>query len=217
MKRRSVSDRTDILDRLRDAVVNFEIDKISATCLDALKAGIPVEDVILKGMGRGMDIIGRLYEEDRYLLPELIMAAEAMNEGLSVLKPHIKNDSKYRGIVALGSVEGDIHDIGKNLVGSFLTAAGFEIRDLGVDISPEEFAAAVKDESIDVLGLSSLMTNTRPMVKRTIEHLEESNLRSRVKIIVGGSSINKKYANSIGADGYADDALAAVRVTRKIR
>ncbi|MFQ6134876.1 MAG: corrinoid protein [Nitrososphaerales archaeon] len=218
MKRSRASDRSAILDRLRDSVANFEVDEVRAACLDALEAGILVEEAILKGMTRGMDIVGRLYEEDTYLLPELIMAAEAMNEGLSVLKPHIKKSGAgSRGVVALGSVEGDIHDIGKNLVGSFLTAAGFDVQDLGVDVSPEEFLAAVKDGDIDILGLSSLMTTTRHAIERTIEHLERSKLRSNVKIVIGGGSVNRKYADRVGADGYAEDALAAVRVAKRVQ
>ncbi len=217
MKRKRVSDRAAILSRLRDAVANFEVDEVKAACLDALEAGISVEETILKGMARGMDIVGELYEEDTYLLPELIMAAEAMNEGLSVLKPYLKKGgAEHRAVIALGSVEGDIHDIGKNLVGSFLTAAGFDVRDLGVDVSPEEFAGAVNDGDVDILGMSSLMTNTRPAIERTIKHLEHSNFRSSVKIIIGGGSINRKYADRVGADGYAEDALAAVRAAKKV-
>ena len=204
----------EVLARLRDAVANFEVDAVREACFDALEVGISVEEAILNGMARGMDIVGRLYEEDEYLLPELIMAAEAMNEGLSVLKPHVKKKSgaRRRGVVALGSVEGDIHDIGKNLVGTFLTAAGFYVQDLGVDVSPEEVGAAVKDEDVDILGLSSLMTNTRPAIGRTLKHLERSNLRGNLKIMIGGGSVNRKYAAKVGADGYAEDALQAVRV-----
>lgn len=205
----------EILTRLRDSVVNFDIDGIKEACKAALEAGISPQRAIIDGMAKGMDIVGQLYEDDEYFLPELIMAAEAMNEGVFMLKPYIKTENVQDiGTVVLGTVQGDIHDVGKNIVGNFLTAAGFDVYDLGVDVSAEEFVKAAKEKRADIVGMSALMTSTMKNMKDVIKGLKEAGIRDKVKIIIGGAPVSTEYAVKIGANGYANDAIVSVEVAR---
>jgi 5-methyltetrahydrofolate--homocysteine methyltransferase len=154
-----------------------------------------------------------LFEGGEYFVPEMLIAARAMKSGLELIKPLLVSaDIKPRGKIALGTVKGDLHDIGKNLVGIMLEGAGFAIYDLGTDISPQQFIDVIKKQEVDLIGLSALLTTTMPMMETTIQAISEAGLRSRVKIMIGGAPITKEYADKIGADGFAPDTSQATKL-----
>jgi len=204
-----------ILEKLRDCIVNFDIEGIQEACKEAIEAGIPAYKAVTDGMAKGMDIVGRKYENNEYFLAELIMAGETMKEGMKILKPYMKSSSaKKIGKVVIGTVRGDLHDIGKNVVITLLESAGFEVIDLGVDVPPEKFVEAVREHRPDILGMSALLTTTMLEMETTIKALKESGLRDKVKIIIGGAPITPEYAEKIGADAAARDAVEGVNICR---
>jgi len=177
---------------------------------------VPVKDILHKGLIEGMDKVGRKYESGEYYLPDLIASADAMIAGMKILKPHLLEEQiAGRGKVVMATVEGDEHDIGKNLVTIMLRAGGFEVIDLGTRISAEDIARAVAEHKPDVLGLSALLTSTMPHMKETIEILKEKNLRQDVRIMVGGAPVSEEFAESIEADAYGEDAFEAVEKARQ--
>ncbi len=183
----------------------------------ALAEGMPPEEILNEAMIPAMAEVGRLFEANEYYVPEMLIAARAMKAGLAILKPHLVTAGvEPKGRVVLGTVKGDLHDIGKNLVGIMIEGAGFEVIDLGVDVSPEQFVAAVREKKADVVGLSALLTTTMPSMRSTIEALEEAGLRDKVKVIIGGAPVTQKYADEIGADGYGRDAAAAATLVKRL-
>jgi 5-methyltetrahydrofolate--homocysteine methyltransferase len=181
----------------------------------AIKAGIPPADLLEQGMIAAMNEVGRLFEVGEYYVPEMLLSARAMQAGLVVLRPHLKEANvEATGRVAVGTVKGDLHDIGKNLVAMMLEGAGFEIIDLGADVTPEQFVAAA--DQVDMIGLSALLTTTMPTMQTVIEALIATGKRERVRVIVGGAPVTASFAESIGADGYAPDASRAVRLARNL-
>lgn len=194
----------------------FDIDGVKKAAEDAVKAGISPYDAVMEGMSKGMDIVGKKYEEGEYFLAELIMAGETMKEGLTVLRPYLDKEKKAPvGVVVLGTVQGDLHDIGKNVVSTLLTAAGFEVHDLGVDVPPEKFVDEAKNCKAQIIGVSALLTTTMVNMKAIIEQLEKARIRKQVKVLVGGAPLTDEYAKSIGADGYARDAVQGVGICRQ--
>ncbi len=201
----------EILGRLRDSVVNLDINGVQKACKDALAAKIPPYKAVVNGMAKGMEIVGQKYEAREYFLAELIMAGETMKEGMTILEPYMKKgDLKVTGKVVIGTVRGDLHDIGKNIVVTLLKAAGFEVIDLGVDISAEKFVEAVREYKPDILGMSALLTVTMPEMETVISEIKKAGLRSKVKLIIGGAPITAEYAKKIGADAAAKDAVEGV-------
>jgi 5-methyltetrahydrofolate--homocysteine methyltransferase len=183
---------------------------------EALWDNIPAEEILQDGLISAMDEVGRLFEEGEYYVPEMLLAARAMKAGLSILKPLlIESGIEPAGKVVIGTVQGDLHDIGKNLVGIMLEGAGFAIKDLGTDVAPEQFVAAVGD-GVDILGLSALLTTTMPNIENTIKAIKEAGLRDKVKIIVGGALMTPEYAKKIGADGFAADASQATTLAKSL-
>jgi 5-methyltetrahydrofolate--homocysteine methyltransferase len=181
----------------------------------ALTAGMTPDAILKDGLVAAMAEVGRLFEAGEYYVPEMLIAARAMQGGLKLLKPHLASRGiKATGRVLIGTVAGDLHDIGKNLVGMMLEGAGFEIIDLGADVKPEAYVAAVREKKPDLIGLSALLTTTMPYMEATIEALEKAGLRKRVKVMVGGAPVTEEYARRIGADGYASDASQAVKLTK---
>lgn len=206
----------DILTRLRDSIVNLDIEGTKQACKDALAEGVPPIKAVSEGMGKGMDIVGQKYEANEYFLAELIMAGEVMKEGMKILEPHLKGAQvKGLGKIVLGTVKGDLHDIGKNVVATLMVAAGFDVIDLGVDISAEKFVESVRTHKPRILGLSALLTVTMPEMENVLKELEKANLRNQVKIIVGGAPLTEEYSKKIGADAYAPDAVAGVNICKK--
>jgi 5-methyltetrahydrofolate--homocysteine methyltransferase len=164
-----------------------------------------------------MDEAGRRFEAEEYFVPELLLAARAMKAAMALIRPLlVASGAKSAGRVAVGTVKGDLHDIGKNLVASMLEGGGFEVLDLGADVSPEKFIAAVKEQGAQVVCLSALLTVTMPAMKTTIEALKTAGVRGSVKVLVGGAPVTAQYANEIGADGYGENANSAVALTRKL-
>jgi 5-methyltetrahydrofolate--homocysteine methyltransferase len=183
----------------------------------ALEANIPAATILNDGMISAMAEVGRLFEEGEYYVPEMLVSARAMQSGLALLKPALKSeDVKSSGKVVIGTVKGDMHDIGKNLVGMMLEGAGFEVVDLGTDVSPEKYVAAVRDHSPQIVAMSALLTTTMPAMASTIQAIKDASLRDQVKVMVGGAPVTEKYAQQIGADGYSADASRAVALARSL-
>ncbi len=183
----------------------------------ALDAGMGAGEILNEAMIPAMDEVGRLFEENEYYVPELLIAARAMKAGLAILRPELAASGvEPKGRVALGTVKGDLHDIGKNLVGIMIEGAGFEVVDLGVDVGPEQFVQAVSEQGAQVVGLSALLTTTMPSMQRTVESLQEAGLRDQVKVIIGGAPVTQRYADEIGADGYSRDAASAAKLVKQL-
>lgn len=209
-------DEAEILERLKESVVNLDIEGVKKACQDALAQGIPPIRAITEGMAKGMDIVGQKYEAKEYFLAELVMSGEVMKEGMKILSPHLKDsDVKKLAKAVVGTVKGDLHDIGKNIFATLLMAAGFEVVDLGVNVFPEQFVEAVRSHKPRILGISALLTVTMQELGNVIKELEKANLRNQVKIIVGGAPLTEEYAKKIGADAYAPDAVAGVNICKK--
>ena len=182
----------------------------------AVTEGITAETILHDALIRAMDEVGKRFEEGEFFVPEMLVAARAMQAGLTILKPQlIASGAKAAGKIAIGTVKGDLHDIGKNLVAMMLEGAGFEIVDLGVDVSPEAFVKAAQDGA-NVIGMSALLTTTMGNMQRTIESLQAADLRGRVKVIIGGAPVTEAYAKQIGADAFAPDASSATRAVRAL-
>jgi 5-methyltetrahydrofolate--homocysteine methyltransferase len=164
-----------------------------------------------------MEVIGRRFRDGTVFIPEVLLSARAMNEALAVLEPHLTKETKAaKGKILLGTVRGDLHDIGKNMVATMLRGVGFDIVDLGINISTEDFVANVEKHRPDILGMSALLTTTMPEMKKVIDALASRGLRGKVKVIVGGAPVNEKFARDIGADGYAEDAGSSVDLAKKL-
>jgi len=209
-------EREEILGRLKDAVVNFDIDRTQELCKRALEKGIPAYEIVIEGMAKGMDIVGQKYESGEFFLSELIMAGETMKEGMKVVEPHLKSEGvKARGGIVIGTVQGDLHDIGKNIVATLLRPSGFEVIDLGFDVSPQKFIEEVRKSKPDILGMSALLTTTMINMDATIKELKNKGLRDQVKVIIGGAPIDPAYAKKIGADAAAKDAVEGVAICKR--
>jgi 5-methyltetrahydrofolate--homocysteine methyltransferase len=207
--------RAKILGKLRDAIVNLDIKSVQQACRAAIDAGIPAYEAIMDGMAKGIEIVGEKYEKGEYFLPELIMAGETMKEGMKVLEPYLKSEGvKKIGKVVIGTVKGDLHDIGKNIVVTLLEAAGAQVIDLGVDVPPEKFVEAVKQNNPDIVGMSALLTTTMIEMENVIKALKEAGQRDKVKIIIGGPPTTQEYSEMIGADAAARDAVEGVNICK---
>ncbi len=183
----------------------------------ALAEEVAPQAILNEGLMVGMDEVGRRFKANEIYIPEVLIAARAMHAGMAVLRPHLaESDAQMSGRVVLGTVEGDLHDIGKNLVGMMLTGAGFEVMDIGVDATADQFKEAVKEHKPHIVGMSALLTTTMMAMSRTVEVLQEAGLSEGVKVIVGGAPVTAAYAEEIGADGYAADAASAVDLARQL-
>ncbi|MGC8833433.1 MAG: corrinoid protein [Armatimonadota bacterium] len=205
------------LSELSQAVINGQKAKAEELTRKALEEGVSPVTIINEALVPGMAVVGEKFKNNEFYIPEVLVAARAMNAAMAIVKPLIVGDQlKPLGKVVIGTVRGDLHDIGKNLVMMMLEGAGFEIVDLGVDVAPEKFVEAAKTNSADVVAMSALLTTTMPAMKDTIAALEESGLRDKVKVIIGGAPVTQSYADSIGADGYAPDAASAVDKVKEL-
>ena len=205
------------LKQIYEYTVNGNAPKVEELTRQALAEGVAPGEIITKYLIPAMGEVGDRFERNEFYVPELLIAARAMQKALAILKPLLtEGEVKAAGRVVIGTVKGDLHDIGKNLVSMMLQGAGFEIVDLGVDVAPDKFVDAVKQNKADVIALSALLTTTMPSMKTTIEALKAAGLRDRVKVIIGGAPVTQRYADEIGADGYAPDANSAVRRTREL-
>ena len=205
-----------VLQELYDAILNGNRDVAKAKVEQALGEGTDPGEV-LDAMVSAMGEVGRLFEEGEYFVPEMLIAARAMKTGMEILKPQLVDaDIQPAGKIVAGTVKGDLHDIGKNLVCMMLEGAGFQVVDLGADVSPEAFVGAVRDHQPDFIAMSALLTTTMPNMQTTIEALKAAGLRDQVKVLVGGAPITDDYAAKIGADGYAPDASRAVKLAKAL-
>ncbi|HEY1208082.1 MAG TPA: corrinoid protein [Terracidiphilus sp.] len=202
---------------LYDAILKGDAKKAHAATQAALAAGTAPLQLISESMVPAMDEVGRLYEAEEYFVPELLLAGRAMRSTLELLRPlMIASGEKLSTRVVIGTVKGDLHDIGKNIVGSMLEGGGFEVIDLGTDVSPEKFVAAVEEQKPQFVCLSALLTVTMPAMKTTIDALKIAGLRSQVKVLIGGAPVTPQYAKEIGADGYSENASGAVSLVKNL-
>ncbi len=205
------------LEVIRGGIMDGDMPLVQSTVTAALDAGVSAPEILNEGLIKAMAEVGRLFEEGEYFVPEMLIAARAMKAGLAILKPKlIDADVKPVGKVAAGTVKGDLHDIGKNLVCMMLEGAGFEIVDLGTDVSPEKFLDAVTNRGVDVIAMSALLTTTMPNMKNTVDALVEAGVRDSVKVMIGGAPVTQAYADEIGADGYAPDASRAATLAKQL-
>lgn len=199
-----------VLEKISNDVLNGNLNAIENTVVEALKTHRP-EEIINDGLIKGMRIVGEKFKNGEYFLPEVMVSAETMHKALDLLRPKLENsDYKSKCSVVFGTVRGDLHDIGKNLVAMMFVGAGFDVIDLGIDVTPDKFAEAISEHKPRLLCLSALLTTTMPEMGVVISALEEKQLRNRVKVMIGGAPVTQKYADQIGADGYAPDAAEAV-------
>jgi 5-methyltetrahydrofolate--homocysteine methyltransferase len=198
-----------------NAVVTLKKDEVVENVIAEIEAGTQVDDILNKGLIGAMDVVGEKFSSGELFVPEMLMAAKAMQAGLEVLKPHLSSDSAaQKGTVIIGTVKGDLHDIGKNLVTMMVEGAGFNVIDLGVDVDTDKFVAEAQTQNADVICLSALLTTTMPVMAKTVEAIKEAGLK--VKTIVGGAPVTDAYAKQIGADGFSDNAPGAVELIRKL-
>ena len=208
---------SDILKQIAEKLYDGEDGAVAELTQKALAEGLTPEEVLKGGLLAGMDQVGVDFRDGELFVPEVLIAARAMHAGMNILRPLLaEGDVPLAGKVIIGTVEGDLHDIGKNLVVMMLEGGGFEIVDLGTDIPPDKFIEAVKTEQPHLIGMSALLTTTMPAMKHTINALVEAGLREKVKVMVGGAPVTRAFADEIGADGYAPDAASAVELARSL-
>ena len=209
---------SEILSIIISSIVEGRPDETVDLTQQALADGLEPLIIIDDGLTAGMNIVGDKFQIGEYYLPHLIIAASGMKRAMALLEPELKarqQEAESAGVVVIGSVAGDIHEIGKSLVGTMMSANGFQVHDLGVDVSTNAFIAKVKETGADILGLSALLTTTMTVQRQIIKELEEAGIRDQIKIMIGGAPISQEWADTIGADGYADDAVGAVELARQ--
>jgi 5-methyltetrahydrofolate--homocysteine methyltransferase len=205
------------LEAIYEAVLNGDAGTTGGEVKAALDTGTPPEDILYKACIPAMEEVGRLFEEGEKFVPEMLISARAMQAAMGLLKPRLlEADIKTVGKVVVGTVAGDLHDIGKNLVAMMLEGSGFEVIDLGTDVSAQQFVDAVRSDAPDLIGMSALLTTTMPSMGATIEALKEAGLREGVKVMIGGAPITQDFADKIGADGFAPDASSASRKAKEL-
>jgi 5-methyltetrahydrofolate--homocysteine methyltransferase len=201
-----------LLEDIRKSVIEGDLNATQDLVHKALAEALPPEKILTDGLISAMSEVGRLFEAGEFYVPEMLVSARAMKGGLAILRPELAAANiQAVGKAVIGTVQGDLHDIGKNLVGMMLEGAGFEIKDLGVNVSPEAYVQAVKDHAPDFIGCSALLTTTMPRMKDIVLALQSAGLRDKVKVMVGGAPVTEQYAREIGADVYAPDAAAAAQ------
>ena len=204
-------------DAMAEGVMNGDAGVVESEVNKALSEGAEPREILVKGLIGAMSVVGERFRVGDMFLPEVLRSASAMHQGLGIVQPLLeKSGQKAMGSVVIGTVEGDIHDIGKRIVRFLIEGNGFEVIDIGVDVKAEAFAQAVEEHKPDIVGMSALLTTTMPYMAKTIDFLKEKGLRDKTKIIVGGACITEQFAESIGADGYAPDAISAVELVKKL-
>jgi 5-methyltetrahydrofolate--homocysteine methyltransferase len=201
------------------ALIVGDKDTVARKTQEGIALAMDPKELIFRGLIPGMDVVGEKFRRNEYYVPQVLLSARAMYAGLDLLKPLITQrgaEAESLGVVVIGTAQGDLHDIGKNLVAMMLEGAGFTVHNLGRDVAPEKFVQAVEEHGAQIVGISALMTTTMPGMKRTIDALVKAGLRERVKVMIGGAPVNQAYADEIGADGYAKDSTLAVAKAREL-
>ena len=207
---------SEILERISTAVIEGDLDEIEDLTEDALDEDLSAEEILNNGLMPGMDYVGVEFRAGNMFVPEVLRSAKTMQGSMDILKPLLaESGAPMMGKVLLGTVKGDLHDIGKNLVGMMCEGAGFDVKDIGKDVAPEAFVEAVKEYEPDVVGMSALLTTTMRAMENTIKVLEEAGVRDQVKIMIGGAPVTQAFADQIGADGYASNAASASDLAKK--
>jgi 5-methyltetrahydrofolate--homocysteine methyltransferase len=207
----------EILEVIKQAVIEMEFEKTEGLTKKALDSGITAVEIINIGLLPALDRVGILFREGEYFLPDVLMSVKAYDNSFKLIEPLLKQgDYKARGKVMLGTVFGDIHDIGKNILSALLLGNGFEVIDAGVDVKPEKFLEKAQQDKPDIIGMSALLTTTMPSMKDTIDVFVEAGLRDKFKFIIGGAPLNQKFADEIGADGYGEDAQSGVELVKRL-
>ena len=207
----------DILKEIEENIIKGKFKETEGLTKSALDQGKGPNEIIQEGLSKGIAEVGRRFKNDEYFLPEVMICAKAMNTALSVLKPLFTNEKKETiGSFLIGTVEGDLHDIGKNLVSMIMEASGFKVYDLGMNIKPDVFVQEIKDKSPDIVGLSALLSTTMPMQEETIRAFEKAGIREKIKVLVGGAPVDQNWADKIGADCYAEDAVECVEKSKAL-
>ncbi|MBC7319110.1 corrinoid protein [bacterium] len=205
------------LQEISEALIVGNAKKVRELVEQALKEGVSPKEILDKALVPGMNVVGEKFKNNEYYVPEVLIAARAMHAGMDLIKPLLtQTGASYVGKVVIGTVRGDLHDIGKNLVAMMLEGAGFQIIDLGVDVPPEKFVEVAKNENVDIVAMSALLTTTMLAMRDTINALKEAGIRDKVKVMIGGAPVTQRYADEIGADGYAPDAATAVEKAREL-
>lgn len=205
-----------ILKKMANSIVRGEAKLTEKLCLKAIKKGLSANEVIINGLLKGMRVVSKKYEKREYFVPDVLMAARAFETGFKVLSPYLKlKESRAKGKVVLGVVQGNLQTIGKDVVATFLKATGFEVYDLGVDVPPKDFIRKVQEVHADILACSVFVTTTIDNLKRVIEGLREAGIRDKIRVMVGGAALNPKIAKEVGADAYGKDATEAVKIAEK--
>jgi 5-methyltetrahydrofolate--homocysteine methyltransferase len=208
---------TEVVKEIYDGVIAGNNPLVQQKVRDALESGVAAGTILNEGMIPAMAEVGRLFEIGEYYVPEMLIAARAMQGGMTLLKPHlVQGEVQSAGKVVIGTVKGDLHDIGKNLVALMMEGAGFEIVDLGTNVPPEKFVEAVQTNNPDLICMSALLTTTMPNMKATIEALNACGIRDQVKVMIGGAPVTESYAQQVGADGFAPDASRAVKIAKTL-
>jgi corrinoid protein of di/trimethylamine methyltransferase len=210
---------SELITKIVASIVEGKPDEITDLTQQALEAGLEPLTIINEGLTVGMNIVGEKFQTGEFFLPNLVIAASGMNQAMEILEPELKSRQQTAdslGTVVIGSVAGDIHEIGKSLVGTMLSANGFQVYDMGVDVANEVFVAKVKETGADILGLSALLTTTMTRQRQVINDLEKAGIRDQVKVLIGGAPISQEWADNIGADGYAEDAIGAVELAKNL-
>ncbi|MBZ4658323.1 MAG: mtmC [Desulfacinum sp.] len=203
--------------QLQQALISGDGEELCRRVRQTLDQGVSAKDILNQALIPAMDVVGERMENEDMFIPEVLMAAKAMSAAVDILKPLLAaDDLSAAGKVVIGTVKGDLHDIGKNLVAMMMESAGFEVKDLGVDVAPDAFVAAARDNGAQLVCLSALLTTTMPMMKETVEALESAGLRDKVKVMVGGAPVTRAFAASINADGYAPDAGSAAKLAKSL-
>jgi 5-methyltetrahydrofolate--homocysteine methyltransferase len=207
----------DILKQISERLQQGDDELVSELTRQAVELEVPPKRILDEGLIGGMNVIGERYKAHEIFLPQVLLAAKAMYAGMDALRPlFVKEGMPNVGKVVIGSVQGDLHDIGKNLVGIMLKGAGFEVIDLGNDVAPERFIATAEKEGANVIGMSALLTTTMPVMKRTVELLKEKGLTGKIRIIIGGAPVSEEFAQRIGADAYGYDSTNAVETVKRL-
>jgi 5-methyltetrahydrofolate--homocysteine methyltransferase len=203
--------------RISEGLINGDSGRIEELTRQALDSGLPAQDILDKGLLKGMEIVGDRFKNGEMYIPEVLKCARTMHGAIEVLAPYTaETGSNARGTIVIGTVQGDLHDIGKNLVGMMCEGAGFDVIDAGIDIKPQAFIDAVEQNDPDILAMSALLTTTMPKMAETLRMLDESGLRKNLKVMIGGAPVTGNFADQIGADGFAPNAAAAVDKAKEL-